>query len=168
MEKSYSSLKVLLKVLKFSAVSRGSSTRSVVMTFLYPGPALSISRGFPEDPAISPAAVLGHLQEHNVVNILCPDLGSQSRADKRVPMPSVGAASGVLTCSPPPASASSCQSSGGGKSGSVASASGASSVGTCSPGAEGSEAAAVGVSSTPEGSAPVDGSGAAVAVLGSS
>jgi hypothetical protein len=54
MEKSYNSLKVLLKVLKFSAVSRGSSTRSVVMTFLYPGLALNISRGFFEDPATSP------------------------------------------------------------------------------------------------------------------
>jgi hypothetical protein len=54
MEKSYNSLKVLLKVFRFSADSRRSSTRSVVMTFWWPGPALSSSRGFPEDPAASP------------------------------------------------------------------------------------------------------------------
>jgi hypothetical protein len=78
-------------------------------------------------------------------------------------VPSVGAAPGASTCSPPPASASSCRSSGGGKSGSVASASGASSVGTGSPGADGSEAAAAGPGSAPAGSARVAGSGAVVA-----
>jgi hypothetical protein len=168
MEKSYNSLKVLLKVFKFSAVSRGSSTRSVVMTFLYPGPPLVSHGDSSRTQRYLRAVVAGHLQVHNVVNILHPDLGSQPRADKRVPVPSVGAASGVLTCSPPPASASSCRSSGGGKSGGVASASGASSVGTGSPGADGSEAAAAGAGSAPEGSARVDGPGAAVAVPGSS
>jgi hypothetical protein len=168
MEKSYNSLKVLLKVFKFSAVSRGSSTRSVVMTFLYPGPAFSISRGFLEDPAMSSGGGCRTPASTNVVNILRPDLGSQPRADKRLPVPSVGAASGASTCSPPPASASSCQSSRGCKSGSVASASGASSVGTGSPGTNGSEAAAAGAGSAPEGSARVDDSRAAVAASGSS
>jgi hypothetical protein len=82
-------------------------------------------------------------------------------------VPSVGAASGASTCSPPPASASSCRSSGGDKSGSVAAASGASSVGAGSPGADGSEAATDGAGSSPEGSARVAGSGATVAAPGS-
>jgi hypothetical protein len=82
-------------------------------------------------------------------------------------VPSVGAASGVTTCSSPPGPAPSCRGSGGGKSGSAGSASGATSVGTGPPGAEGSGAAAVEAGSVPEGSARVDGSGAAAAVPGS-
>jgi hypothetical protein len=57
---------------------------------------------------------------------------------------------------------------GGGKSGSAASASGATSVGTGPPGAKGSEAVAAEAGSAPEGSARVDGSGAAAVVPGSS
>jgi hypothetical protein len=135
---------------------------------LYPGPAFSISRGFPEDPAMSSGGGCRTPASTNVVNILRPDLGSQPRAIKRLPVPSVGAASGTSTCSPPPTSTLSCRSSGGGKSGSVASASGASSVGTGSPGADGSEAAAAGAGSAPEGLVRVDDSGAAVAAFGSS
>jgi hypothetical protein len=168
MEKSYSSLKVLLKVFKFSAVSKVSSTRSVGMTFLYPGPALSTSRGFLEDPALSLGGGCRTPASTKVVNTLRPDPGSRPRADKRLPVPSVGAASGASTCSPPPALASSCRSSGGGKSTSVASTSGASSGGAGSSGADGSEAAAAGAGSAPEGSVQIDGSGAAVAAPGSS
>jgi hypothetical protein len=72
MEKSYSSLKVLLKVLKFSADSKVSSTRSVVMTFLYPGPALNTSRGFLEDPAMSSGGGCRTPASAKVVNTLCP------------------------------------------------------------------------------------------------
>jgi hypothetical protein len=82
-------------------------------------------------------------------------------------VPSVGAASGVTTCSPPPGPAPSCRGSGGGKSGSAVSASGATSVGAGPPGAEGSEAAAVRAGSALEGSAQVAGSGATVAAPGS-
>jgi hypothetical protein len=77
-----------------------------------------------------------------VVNTVCPDLGNQPRAGQRVPVPSVGAASGILTCSPPLGPAPSCRGSGGGKSGSAASASGATSAGTGPSGAGGSGAAA--------------------------
>jgi hypothetical protein len=57
-------------------------------------------------------------------------------------VPSVGAASGASTCSPPPAPVLTCWSSGGGKSGSVASASGACSAGVDPSGANGSGAGA--------------------------
>jgi hypothetical protein len=51
-------------------------------------------------------------------------------------VPSVGVASGASTCSPPPAVMSPCWSSGGGKSGSVAPASGAGSAGADLSGAD--------------------------------
>jgi hypothetical protein len=167
MEKSYNSLKVLSKVFRFSAVSRRSSTRSVVMTFSYPARPSASHGDSPRTRRYLRTAAAGHVQVYNVVNTLCLDLGNQSRVGKRVPVPSVGAASGVTTCSPPPGPAPPCWGSGGGKSGSAASTSGATSVGTGPSGAEGSEAAAVGAGSALEGSAWVDGSGAAVAVPGS-
>jgi hypothetical protein len=55
-------------------------------------------------------------------------------------MPSTGAASGASTCSSPPALASPCWGLGGGRSGSVGSASGAGSLGADSPRADGSGA----------------------------
>jgi hypothetical protein len=55
-------------------------------------------------------------------------------------MPSAGAASGALTCSSPPALASACWGSGGGRSSSVVSTSGAGSLGAGSFGVGGSGA----------------------------
>jgi hypothetical protein len=55
-------------------------------------------------------------------------------------VPSTGAASGASTCSSPPALASACWGSGGGRSGSVVSASGAGSLGAGSSRAGGSGA----------------------------
>jgi hypothetical protein len=83
----------------------------------------------------------GHLQVQVFFKILHPGLDSLPRANRCLPVPSVGAASGVLTCFPPPAPASTCWSSGGGKSGSVAFASGAGSAGVVPLGADGSGAA---------------------------
>jgi hypothetical protein len=57
-------------------------------------------------------------------------------------VPSVGATSGASTCSQPPTPVLTCWSSGGGKSGSVASASGAGSASVDSSGVEGSGAGA--------------------------
>jgi hypothetical protein len=70
------------------------------------------------------------------------------------------------TCSSPPGPASPCWSSGGGKSGSVASASGAGSVGVDPPAADGSGAGAAVAGPTPEDSARVDDPGAEVVVSG--
>jgi hypothetical protein len=76
MEKSYSSLKVLLKVFMFSAVSMGSSTRSVLMTFLYPGPAFSISPRLLDVPAASSGAGYWAPASTSVFSILHLDPGS--------------------------------------------------------------------------------------------
>jgi hypothetical protein len=57
MVKSYSSLYAFLKPLRFSAVSFGSSTRSVLMMFLYPDPVFSISVGPFDVPAASSGGV---------------------------------------------------------------------------------------------------------------
>jgi hypothetical protein len=70
------------------------------------------------------------------------DLGSYPWVVRCSPAPSVGAATGTPACSSPPAPTSTCWSSGGGKSGSVASAPGADSVGVDPSGADGSGAGA--------------------------
>jgi hypothetical protein len=79
-------------------------------------------------------------------------------------VPSVGAAAGDLTCSSPPALASLCWSSGGGKSGSVAYVSGAGSVGDDSNGAAGSRAGAAVAGSAGADPPGADGSGAGAAM----
>jgi hypothetical protein len=81
-------------------------------------------------------------------------------------VPSVGAATWASTCSLPPSPASPCLSSGGGKSGSVASASGAGSAGIDPPEADGSGAGSAVAGPAPEDSARVDDSGAGVVVAG--
>jgi hypothetical protein len=81
-------------------------------------------------------------------------------------VPSAGAASGDSTCSSPPALASPCWSSRGGKSGSVASASGAGSAGVDSPEADGSGAGVARAGSVGVDSLGADGSGAGVVVAG--
>jgi hypothetical protein len=81
-------------------------------------------------------------------------------------MPSVGVASGASTCSPPPAPVSSCGSSGGGKSGSVTSASGAGSTGVDPSGADGSQAGAAVTGPTLADSSRVDDPGAGVVTAG--
>jgi hypothetical protein len=67
-------------------------------------------------------------------------LSSYPWAVRYLPVPSAGAASGASTCSSPPALASPCWGSGGGRLGSVVSASGAGSLVADSPGADGSGA----------------------------
>jgi hypothetical protein len=84
----------------------------------------------------------GHLQVQVFFRILRPGLDSLPWANRCLPVPSVGVASGVLTCFPPPTSTSICWSSGGGKSDSVASASGAGSAGVVPLGVDGSGAGA--------------------------
>jgi hypothetical protein len=81
-------------------------------------------------------------------------------------MPSVGAASGASTCFPPPAPVSTCWSSGGGKSGSVASALGAGSAGVDPSGADGSGAGAVVTGPALVDSSRVDDPGAGVVEAG--
>jgi hypothetical protein len=81
-------------------------------------------------------------------------------------MPSVGAATGASTCSLPLGLASPYWSSGGGKSGSVASASGAGYAGIDPPEANGSGAGSTVAGPTPEDSARVDNSEAGVVVAG--
>jgi hypothetical protein len=81
-------------------------------------------------------------------------------------VPSVGAASGASTCSSPPASVSTCWSSGGGKSGSVASISGASSAGVVPSGADGSGAGAAVTGPALVDSSRVDDPGAGEVVAG--
>jgi hypothetical protein len=83
-----------------------------------------------------------HLQVQMFFRILRLGLGSSPWAVRCLPVPSVGVASGASTCFPPPAPASTCWSSGGGKSGSVASASGARSARVDPSGADGSGAGA--------------------------
>jgi hypothetical protein len=84
----------------------------------------------------------GHLQLQMFFRILRLGLGSSPWAVRCLPVPSVGAASGASTCFPPPASVSTCWSSGGGKSGSIASASEARSAGVDPSRADGSGAGA--------------------------
>jgi hypothetical protein len=81
-------------------------------------------------------------------------------------VPSVGAASGASTCLPPPAPASTCWSSGGGKSGSVASALGAGSAGVDPSGADGSGAGAAVTGPELVGSSWVDDPGVGVVEAG--
>jgi hypothetical protein len=83
-------------------------------------------------------------------------------------VPSVGAASGASTCSPPPALVSTCWSSGGGKSGSVASTSGAGSAGVDPSGADGSGAGATVTGPAPEDSPSIEDPGAGVVEAGAS
>jgi hypothetical protein len=79
-------------------------------------------------------------------------------------MPSIGAASGASTCSSPLASASTCWSSGGGKSGSIASASGAGSAGVVPSGADDSGAGTAVTGPALVDSSRVDDPGAGVVV----
>jgi hypothetical protein len=79
---------------------------------------------------------------------------------------SVGAASGASTCSSPPASVLTCWSSGGGKSGNVASASGAGSAGVNPSGANGSGAGAAVTSPALVDPSRVNDPGAGVIVAG--
>jgi hypothetical protein len=81
-------------------------------------------------------------------------------------VPSVGAASGASTCSPPPALVLTCWSSGGGRSGSIASASGASSAGVDSLRANGSGAGAAAAGPAPEDPSWVKDPGAGVVEAG--
>jgi hypothetical protein len=81
-------------------------------------------------------------------------------------VPSAGAASGASTCSPPLAPVSTCWSSGGGKSGSVASASGAGSAGVDPSGADGSGAGAAATGPAPEDTSWVKDLGAGVVEAG--
>jgi hypothetical protein len=81
-------------------------------------------------------------------------------------VPSVGVASGASTCSSPPALTSTCWSSGGGKLGSVASASGAGSVGVDPSGADVSGAGTAVTSPVLVDSSPVNDPGAGVVVAG--
>jgi hypothetical protein len=81
-------------------------------------------------------------------------------------MPSAGAASGASTSSLPPAPVSTCWSSGGGKSGSVASASGVGSAGVDPSGADSSGAGATATGPAPEDPSWVKDPGAGVVEAG--
>jgi hypothetical protein len=83
-------------------------------------------------------------------------------------VPSVGAALGASTCSPPPALVLTCWGLGGGKSGSVASASGIGSAGVDPSGADGSGAGAAMTGPALADSSRVDDPGAGVVEAGSS
>jgi hypothetical protein len=98
--------------------------------------------------------------------ILRLGLGSKPWAVRCLPVPSIGAASGASTCSLPPAPVSTCWSSGGGKSGSVASASGAGSTGVDPSGADGSGAGAAVTGPVLVDSSRVDDPGAGVVEAG--
>jgi hypothetical protein len=112
-----------LRFSTLSSVSSRSSAGSVAMASWPPNPASGNSAGPPEAPATSSAGVV-----------------------RGSPAPSVGAALGVSTCFSPLAPTSTCQSSGGGRSGSVAFVPGAGSTGADPSGAEasGADAAATG------------------------
>jgi hypothetical protein len=138
------------------SVSIGSSTRSVASSSsdLLEVPAAPLGGGY-WAPANSGIFSMERLF-----------LGSSPRAVRRLPVPPVGAATGASTCSSPPGPALPCWSSGGGKSGSVASASGAGSAGIDPPEADGSGAGSAVAGPAPEDSTRADDSGAEAVVAG--
>jgi hypothetical protein len=148
----------------FSAVNFGSSTRSVLMMFLYPGPAFSISLGPFDVPVASSGGVCWAPASANVFQNIAP--GSRQLAVGGQMLTCAICRSGIrgLDLFPATSSGFDLLELGGGKSGSVASVSGAGSAGVDPSGADGSGAGAAVTGPALVDSSRVDDPGAGIVV----